>query len=36
MLLARLVAADGQALRRLVTAVLARLREKPLPRLWAS
>ncbi len=36
MLLARLVAADGQALRRLVAAVLARLREKPLPRLWAS
>jgi urease accessory protein len=36
MLLARLVAKDGQELRRLVVAVLARLREKPLPRLWAS
>jgi urease accessory protein len=36
MLLARLVAEDGQALRRLVVAVLGRLREKPLPRLWAS
>ncbi len=36
MLLARMVAEDGQALRRLVVAVLAQLREKPLPRLWAS
>jgi urease accessory protein len=36
MLLARLVAKDGQALRRLVVAVLAQLRERPLPRLWAS
>jgi urease accessory protein len=36
MLLARLVASDGQELRRLVVAVLAQLREKPLPRLWAS
>jgi urease accessory protein len=36
MLLARLVAVDGQELRRLVVAVLARLRENPLPRLWAS
>ncbi len=36
MLLARLVAADGQALRRLVVGVLACLRENPLPRLWAS
>ena len=35
-LLARLVAADGQALRRIVTGVLGCLREKPLPRLWAS
>jgi urease accessory protein len=36
MLLARVVAEDGQALRRVVLAVLAQLREKPLPRLWAS
>jgi urease accessory protein len=36
MLLARLVATDGQALRRLVAGVLACLRENPLPRLWAS
>jgi urease accessory protein len=36
MLLARIVAADGQSLRRVVVAVLAQLREKPLPRLWAS
>jgi urease accessory protein len=36
MVVARLVAADGQALRRLVLAALAVLREDPLPRLWAS
>ena len=36
MLLARMVATDGQSLRRVVSAVLEQLREKPLPRLWAS
>jgi urease accessory protein len=36
MLLARLVAADGHQLRRTMTDVLALLREKSLPRLWAS
>jgi urease accessory protein len=36
MLMARLVAADGQALRRAVVPALQCLMEKPLPRLWAS
>jgi urease accessory protein len=36
MVLARIVAPDGQALRRQMVAVLACLRENPLPRLWAS
>ena len=36
MLVARLIAPDGQALRCSVVAVLGALREKPLPVLWAS
>jgi urease accessory protein len=36
MLLARLLAEDGQALRRLIVRVLQPLRENTLPRLWAS
>jgi urease accessory protein len=35
-LVARLVAADGQALHRALVPVLLSLMEKPLPRLWAS